>query len=416
MEEVKEHLSSEEISLITGPRQSGKTTLMKEIKNELERKGRNTIYLSMDIESHRRHFSSQQELKQKLELELGDSGVAFIDEIQRKENAGLFLKGIYDSDVPWKLVVSGSGSVELKENIHESLAGRKRLFHLSTITFREFVDYKTDYRYEGKLEKFFEAEPERTRQLLKEYMNFGGYPDVVLADKESEKRRIIDEIYSSYLERDIQNLLNVEKIDAFSTMIALLADQMGGLINYSSLSSDLEIGSSTVREYMKYAEKTYLIERVNPFFTNKRKELVKSPVAYFQDIGLRNYAVNQLGQIDLPTEKGIVFEGLVFQILRHNMTHSSGSIRYWRTKSGAEVDFVLKWGKDRVLPVEAKFRDLEEPEITRSFRSFLKKYSPEEAWVVNLALEETQEFEGVPVKFIPVSRLALGFEPDKLPL
>ncbi|MBW2662531.1 MAG: AAA family ATPase, partial [Deltaproteobacteria bacterium] len=119
------HLPKKEFSIITGPRQSGKTTLMEMLQERLVQKGEKTLYLNLDIEWDRPHFESQQALINKVELELGKKkGFVFIDEIQRKENAGLFLKGLYDLKLPYKFIISGSGSLELKKQIHESLIGR----------------------------------------------------------------------------------------------------------------------------------------------------------------------------------------------------------------------------------------------------------------------------------------------------
>jgi len=154
--DLVKHLPKKEISVIIGPRQSGKTTLMELLKDHLGKKGERTLYLNLDIEWDRPHFNSQLALLKKIELELGKKrGFVFIDEIQRKENAGLFLKGLFDLKLPYKFIVSGSGSLELKEQIHESLMGRKRLFELTTITFLEFVNHKTDYKYRNTLSSFF---------------------------------------------------------------------------------------------------------------------------------------------------------------------------------------------------------------------------------------------------------------------
>ena len=180
LEKVEDHLEKEEISLIVGARQVGKTTLMQQLKEELEGNGENTLYLSMDIQEDKTHFESQQDLIDRIELEFGEEkGYVFLDEIQRKEDAGLFLKGIYDRELPYKFVVSGSGSLELKENIHESLAGRKRVFELPPVSFKEFVNYETDYEYEDRLDKYFEVNKDETDRLLKKYLNYGGYPRVV---------------------------------------------------------------------------------------------------------------------------------------------------------------------------------------------------------------------------------------------
>ncbi len=156
LEQLKGHLSKKEISLIVGPRQAGKTTLMLLLKEYLEKHGEKTLFLNLDIESDNRYFSTQDILIRKIQLELGrERGCVFIDEIQRKENAGLFLKGLYDMRTPYKFIVSGSGSLELKEKIHESLVGRKRLFDLNTISFEEFVNYTTGEKYHGSLQDFF---------------------------------------------------------------------------------------------------------------------------------------------------------------------------------------------------------------------------------------------------------------------
>jgi len=191
--ELVQHLFKKEISLIIGPRQAGKTTLMLLLEKELQKEGERTLFLNLDSEQDQQFFSSQQMLIRKIKLEIGiKKGYVFIDEIQRKENAGLFLKGIYDMSLPYKFIVSGSGSLELKEKIHESLVGRKRIFELAPVSFEEFVNFKTDYRYQGKIKDYFEIEKEATENFLKEYLNFGGYPRVVLEEEKDEKRKIIE--------------------------------------------------------------------------------------------------------------------------------------------------------------------------------------------------------------------------------
>ena len=238
--DIEGHLGQREISLLTGPRQAGKTTLMRRIETLLKAKGRNTLWLNLDFEDDARHLSSQGALLQKVRLELGSGdGVVFIDEIQRKQDAGLFLKGLYDQGLPWKFVVSGSGSLELKEKISESLAGRKRQFELGTVSFAEFVDFRTGYRYTDRLREFFATEPAKAGRLLLEYLQYGGYPRVILADSHQEKLAVINEIYRSYLERDIVYLLRVEKSEAFTNLVRVLAAQSGKLVILSELAATL---------------------------------------------------------------------------------------------------------------------------------------------------------------------------------
>jgi len=401
-----DHLPKKEISVIVGPRQAGKTTLMQMLKKHLETNGEKTLYLSLDFESDQPHFQSQAGLLKKIQLELGQKkGYVFIDEIQRKENAGLFLKGIYDLDPPYKFIVSGSGNLELKEKIHESLVGRKRLFELGTISLEEFLQFKTEYRYRDKLSDFLSLEKEKARELLTDYLIFGGYPRVILEETLMEKSRTIDEIYRSYLERDLAYIFRIDKVESFNSLIKILAGQTGQLVNFSELSSTLGISLPTVKNYLEYARKTFIINPVTPFFRNARKEITKSPVIYFYDLGLRNYISGRFGPPGLtPTESGFLFQNLVFNLLKEKLSFRSEEIHFWRTKDKAEVDFVVETGR-KLIPIEVKHKTLARPVIERPLRGFISKYEPEEAWIVNLELKDSTQVNRTAVHFFPYYEL-----------
>jgi predicted AAA+ superfamily ATPase len=405
LDKLKDHLAKKEISLIVGPRQAGKTTLMLLLKEYLEKRGEKTLFLNLDIESDNRFFSSQDLLVRKIQLELGrEGGYVFIDEIQRKENAGLFLKGLYDMRLPYKFIVSGSGSLDLKERIHESLVGRKRLFDLNPVSFQEFVNYKTGEKYYGNLQEFFEIEKEKVQHLLNEYMNFGGYPRVVLEETSEEKRRTIDEIYRSYIERDIAIFLKVEKLDAYGMLIKILAGQVGQMINYSELANTIGLSVATVKNYLHYGEATFIVHRVTPYFTNLRKEITKSPIAYFYDLGLRNYSLGMFGQLYNPNDLGYVFENFVFNLLKEKFKFTGSSLHYWRTKDKSEVDLVIRWGSN-VVPLEVKYKRFHKVQIERSLRSFITQYNPEAAFVVTLDFKDSFRLDRTNVFFIPFWRL-----------
>jgi predicted AAA+ superfamily ATPase len=375
------------------------------LKEYLEKKGERTLFLNLDFEQDKPFFESQSSLMNRIKLEFGSKkGYVFIDEIQRKENAGLFLKGIYDLNVPYKMIISGSGSIELKEKVHESLVGRKRIFELNTVSFEEFVNFRTTYRYEDRLSGFFSIEAHKTTDLLVEYLNLGGYPRVILADTLHEKIKVIDEIYRSYIEKDIAYLLRVEKTDAFRNLIKMLASQVAGMINVAELSSTLGISIQTVKNYLMYAEKTFVIKKVTPYFSNVRKEISKSPMVYFTDLGLRNYSLGLFGRISLLTEMGFLFQNFVFHLLQEKWRYESASIHFWRTKDRAEVDFVINIRKT-VLPVEVKCRELKEEAVSRPLRNFIALYNPKEAWIVNLGFKKEIKIEKTIVKFIPFYEL-----------
>ncbi len=406
LKEIEEHLTKREISLIIGPRQVGKTTLMKILINKLKKNGERVIYLSLDFEMDKKYFVSQQKLLQKIELEIGKEGYVFIDEIQRKEDAGLFLKALYDMELPYKFIVSGSGSLELKEKIHESLPGRKRIFELLPVSFVEFVNFKTEYKYENNIETFFQLEQENLLNLLNEYMNFGGYPRVILEKEIKEKRIVIDDIYRSYLEKDISYLLRVEKIDAFSELIKILAFQIGKIINFSEICSILNISIQTLRNYLWYAEKTFIIKRLTPYFRNIKKEISKSPVFYFYDLGLRNYVLNLLGNIEDLNQTGFLFQNFVFNILNEKLRYTGAKIHFWRTKEKAEVDFIIDYGRS-VLPVEVKYKRFTKPVIGKSLHSFINKYHPEKGVIVNLNLDQKIKIKNTEIIFLPFWKLII---------
>ena len=373
---------------------------MKALLNDLESKGKDVLYMSLDIESDARHFNSQESLIAKLKLELGSGGgFVFIDEIQRKKNAGLFLKGLFDAALPYKFIVSGSGSLELKEKIHESLAGRKRLFTLNTLSLEEFINFKTEYKYEDKLLDFCRIEKIKFDLILKEFMNFGGYPRIALEEDPQEKIHLMDEIYRSYIEKDISFLLNIDKPEAFSKMLKLLAAQSGSLVNYSDIATNTGISVPTLKNYIWYAEKTFAVNLITPFFRNKIKEITKSPVVYFADHGMRNYMLGMFGNLQNPVDAGLVFQNLVYNLLKENFSMGNVGLHYWRTTDKAEVDFVINYGSS-VIPIEVKYSKIKKCTLTRSMHSFIEKYQPERAFVVSPDYHDEIKIKNSLVEFI----------------
>lgn len=396
-----DHLDKKEISLIIGPRQVGKTTLMNFLKDYLEKRGDKSVYLSLDFENDRKYFDSQNNLVNKLKLEFGEEhGFVFIDEIQRKTDAGIFLKGIYDMDLPYKFIVSGSGSVELKEKVHESLAGRKLLFEVPPVSFFEFLNFKTDYKYKERFEEFFAVEKDKNLEMLEQYLNYGGYPRIVLSSAQEEKARIIDEIFRSYVEKDISTLLKVEKIDIFRSLVKILAGQISGLVNYSEISNTLGISLVTAKNYIYYLEKTYIIRRLDPFYRNTRKEITKSPAIYFYDLGLRNYSLGIFGNVARADDFGFLFQNFVFNILQEKIKFTGAKINFWRTKDKAEVDFVYSL-REIVVPIEVKYKPFNESAIERSLRSFIEKYNPQKAIIITKDFEAQLKVGRTNVAFVP---------------
>lgn len=399
---LEKHLSEPEMTVLMGPRQVGKTFLMRLLQEKLKTKGEKTIFLNLDVEHDKHFFSSQAVLIDYIRLQAGNARTyVFIDEIQRKRDAGLFLKGIYDMNLPYKFIVSGSGSLDLKAKIKESLSGRKQIFNIEPISYEEFVNYKTDYNYEDKLKDFFSLETIMARALLEEYMMYGGYPRVVLAQTKEKKKSEMDEIYQSYIERDIVGLLGVEKPDAFINLVKIIASQIGNLVNVTELSSTIGISSKTVEHYLWYLEETFILKKVTPFYKNIRSEITKTPIYYFYDTGLRNYTLGLFGVPSIPPVlSGFLFENIIFNMVRQNIPFASTHIHFWRTTDKAEVDFVVSSG-DEVVPIEVKYTVLQSAQSTRSFKSFINKYNPKEAFVVHLGRKMEEVFEATKIVYLP---------------
>ena len=335
--------------MVLGPRQSGKTTILEKLREELREQGKPTVFLNLDIIEDRQWFSSQHALIELVERRVGQGrAYVFIDEVSRLENAGVFLKGLYDMKSGHKFVVTGSGSLELKSNIIEPLTGRKQTFYCYPLSFTEFVVYKlgleaADFDEEyARVTRELITQPLKRQRLVDEYVNFGGYPGVVLAQTEEEKNRILREVYLSYLEKDIGLLLRVEKEQAFENLVKILASQTGNLINRAELSATLGVSEKTIERYLYLLEKTFVIDVIRPFYRNARKELVKSPKIYFVDLGLRNALIGDFNPLELRQDVGYLWEN--FMVIERIKKFANQNLflkyNFWRTFSGAEVDWI----------------------------------------------------------------------------
>lgn len=404
---LEEHLSSDQMTIITGSRQVGKTYLMKLIREKLEKEGEKTIWFNLDNDEDIVKFNSQATLIAHIELQVGKGkAFVFIDEIQRRKNAGLFLKGIFDMGTPYKFIISGSGSLELKAKISESMAGRKQMFMVNPISFEEFVNFKTNYQYEDKLNDFFALEKGKTELLLAEYMVFGGYPRVILAETATLKQGEMQEIYKSYIDKDIRDLLHLEKTESLTNLLKIIASQIGSLVNMTELASTVDIDEKTIKNYLWYLEQTFVLKKVTPFYRNTRKEITKAPIYYFYDIGLRNWLLGLFGLAQIPIPlSGHLFENLIFNILKSQIDLTPTQIHFWRTRDQAEVDFILEAGLE-VVPVEVKHTKMKKPETTRSFRSFLLKYKPKKGYMVHLGERFEIKVDETNVYTLPFSDLA----------
>lgn len=401
---IKKHLLKKEVTVIVGARQTGKTTLLNQLADWLVKSGKAkqaqikffNLDLITDLEGIKDQgnfvkFLKEETVKEKFLF-------VFIDEIQRLESPGRFLKGIYDLNMPVKFVITGSSSLEIKSKIFESLTGRKRIFQLWPFSFFESLSWQDRGLLDIVSKKDLSTiNQKKIQDFFYDFVIFGGYPRVVSAESKDEKIKILNEIYSSYIEKDIVGFMNIKNPFTFSKLAALLGDQIGNLLNLKEISNTLAINFRTTENYLSALENTFVINLARPYFTNSRKELTKMPKVYFIDNGLRNLSVKYFADFLNNRDKGKLLENFVLSSL---LKEWNGTINYWRTKDKNEVDFVLKDYYGHTIPLEVKAAEMRKAEAGKGLKSFIERYNPQKALVVNLSLEENIKIKNTIVQYV----------------
>ncbi len=371
--DIHKHLDKKQITLILGARQTGKTTLLKQVQSSLADSDRPATYILLEDKEILTAFNQRPDnLFQFIPpLENGKRQFIFIDEVQYLNDPSNFLKYLYDEY--WeqlKFVVTGSSGFYIDQKFKDSLAGRKRIFYLPTMGFREFLIFKDC----SEIAKYAHADflplayRPKLQVLLSEYLIYGGYPDVVLEPSPAEKQGILKELADSYVKKDALEAA-VLYPDAYMKILRFIAGNIGGQLNINTLSNDLKIEFKTVEAYLRLMEKSFHISLVAPFSRTVSTELRKMKKAYFNDLGLRNYFVNNFNPIRRNDDRGELLENYVFRLL--NNTFDSEDVRYWRTQKKQEVDFVVqekqalevKFSKDLYRPTKYKFFQTKYPDI-----------------------------------------------------
>lgn len=409
--DIEKWISEPDIVVLIGPRQSGKTTILyKLIENLLHTPVQpdSIFYFNCDNLAIRTAFDDIPGFIRFIEqMTSSKSPYIFIDEVQRIENPGLFLKQLYDLKLGYKIIVSGSSSLEIRSKIKESLTGRKIQFSVLPFDFGEFITARGIF---GELIKTSKEEIiqhfdlfERTwGQALKEsfsqYLRFGGYPRQLLTEQVEKKQQVIAEIFDSYVKKDVSDFLRIENISGFNRLTRIIAITSGQIINRSNMALNAGINQLTVEKYVQILQDTFVVQRITPFFTNKLKELVKNPKIYFIDPGLHNHAVNNFNDPFSRTDQGFLQEQFVLGSLRKMF--GLEAVKFWRMKSGSEVDFVVENGK-HLYGIECKSL-INRPQLPPAAKSFIKQYSPTSFILVNSSYFHQTKIDGTKVIFLPI--------------
>lgn len=328
---LQPYIHSKEALIITGMRRTGKTSLLRFLYDRIPSK--NKLFLDLENPLNQKYFeeANYDKIKSSLEflgLDFSRKPLLFLDEIQLVKSLPRIMKYLIDH-YRVKFFLTGSASFYLKNLFTESLAGRKYIFELFPLDFEEFLLFKKSKLIlpdkPGKISRpIFDA----VSVLYDEYLYFGGFPEVVLKKTLKEKKKSLEDIFTSYFQMEVLRFGDYRRNEVVRDLMILLLQRAGSKLDVQKMASELGVSRLTLNEYISFLEGTYFIARIRPFSRNKDLELRKMPKVYVCDSGLANN-LTKIGE-------GSLFENNVFQNLR-----IKGGVHYYQKKSGVEIDFIV---------------------------------------------------------------------------
>ncbi len=353
--EIARHIARKEYTIITGARQSGKTSLLSALYNEIRKEKEVAVYITfedMDVltainEHPEEIFSFIPRPVKYIHGSNPDSQpfYLFIDEIQYAENPSNFLKYLYDTyRENLKVIATGSSAFYIDKKFRDSLAGRKRIFELKTLDFEEWLMFRDQNNLKRELKwirgekDYYSLAHKELMENFNEFLVYGGYPEVVLENNKDEKINLLKDIKNSFLKRDIDES-GISDPGKFYILLTLLSGQTGNLVNRNELATTIGVDHKTIDKYLYVLQNCFHINLLKPFYSNLRKELTKMPKVYFNDPGLRNMALNRFFNFDQREDQGALLENYVYN--RLTGIYDADSIYFWRTTDNNELDFVI---------------------------------------------------------------------------
>jgi predicted AAA+ superfamily ATPase len=311
--------NSGKVMILIGPRQVGKTTLLKSL---CEAEG-SYLFINGDNADDRLQLENAGE--NKLRSIIGAHKTVFIDEAQRIHDIGIILKIIHDQIPGVRLLVSGSSALEIGNTVNEPLTGRKWEYNMFPFSWNELKNHF------GYL---------KNQHNIPQYLIYGMYPEVITHPNDAEA--ILNQIAGSYLYKDILQFQGIRKPEVLDKLLLALALQLGSEVNYNELSRTVGVDRGTVEQYISLLEKAFVVFRVNPLARNVRNEINTTRKIYFYDTGIRNAIIGNFKPLELRQDVGALWEN--FMIAERMKTHAYeswyGRTYFWRTYQQQEIDWI----------------------------------------------------------------------------
>ena len=338
--ELEKALLNRKVLIILGARQVGKTTMVKHFLHD-----KKTAFFNFDIEVDKDKFFALAALPPESVLQiLNNPDYIVIDEAHRKTETSRIVKGWFDSGLNVKIIMLGSSNIDIANQTSESLAGRNEKIFLPPLLFRESLKteawFSADFDNEIIQEKF----SNQLSEILLHRIVYGNYPEVLTV---SDKESYLLNLTSDYLLKDVLQLGLVKDPELIRRLLMLIAYQIGGEVSVNEIATSLKISRVTVEKYLDLLERTYVIFRLPSWSTNPRKEITKNQKLYFWDTGVRNALIKEFVLNNARQDIGKLWENwAVAEFAKANLlSGDKKSLYFWRSRSGGEVDLVIKSGE-----------------------------------------------------------------------
>lgn len=321
--EIKSKIFLKKAIIIMGPRQVGKTTLVRFISDSLNEKG---LWLNGDEPDIRTRLSNV--TSDSLKRLFGKNRIVVIDEAQRIKNIGLTLKLITDNIPDIQVIATGSSSFELADEINEPLTGRKYEFFLFPFSTEELTNHSDEIS---------------ESRLIYDRLIFGFYPEVV--NNPGEEQNVLKSLTDSYLYKDIFTFRDLRKPELIEKLLQALALQICTEVSYNELAQLLGVDSQTIEKYIVLLERAFVIFRLPSLARNVRNELKKSRKIYFYDNGIRNAIISNFQPLSLRIDAGALWENyLISERKKFNQYHKRYcNTFFWRTTQQQEIDYIEEY-------------------------------------------------------------------------